>query len=150
MSNNIVETVIGAVVLAVAALFLMVAYRTTDLAPASGYELVARFDKVDGLSTGADVRMSGIKIGTVAVTELDRKTLEAVVRVTIDDGIDVPSDSAIKVAADGLLGGSFLSIEPGGEESSLPPGGEITYTQGSVNIIELVGKAMYSGGGESN
>ena len=150
MSNNIVETVIGAVVLGVAALFLTVAYRTTDLAPTAGYELSARFDKVDGLSTGADVRMSGIKIGTVTTTELDKATLQALVRVTIDDGIELPADSSIKVAADGLLGGSFLSVEPGGDENALQPGGEITYTQGSVNIIELVGKAMYSGGGDSN
>lgn len=150
MSNNIVETVIGAVVLGVAALFLTVAYRTTDLAPTAGYELSARFDKVDGLTTGADVRMSGIKIGTVTAAELDRQTLQAVVRVTIDEGIELPSDSSIKVAADGLLGGTFLSVEPGGDENTLSPGGEITYTQGSVNIIELVGKAMYSGGGESN
>ena len=65
MSNNIVETVIGAVVIGIAAMFLLFAYRTADIAPSSGYELIAKFDRVDGVNVGADVRLSGIKIGTV-------------------------------------------------------------------------------------
>lgn len=147
MSHNVVETVIGAVVLAIAAIFVIFAYRAADIAPTSGYELVAKFDKVDGLSVGADVRMSGIKIGSVKSTELEQPSFLALVRVNVANNVEVPDDSAIRILTDGLLGDTYLSVEPGGAPENLRPGDAFRFTQGSVNLMDLVGQAIYSGGG---
>lgn len=146
MGGNLVETLIGAVVLAVAALFLVFAYNRADIGAVDGYELSARFEKVDGIRVGSDVLMSGIKIGTVTAQQLDPKSYLAVVRFTVREDVDVPDDSAVKIASNGLLGDKYLALEPGGSDAKLKPGGEIQFTQGSVDIMDLIGKAIYSAG----
>lgn len=146
MSNNVVETVLGAVVLAVAVMFLVFAYRTADIAPTSGYGLVAKFDRIDGLTVGADVRMSGIKIGTVTGTELEQPSFLALVRINVANAVEVPDDSAIRVLSDGLLGDTYLSVEPGGAENALKAGDSFRFAQGAVNLMDLVGQAIYSTG----
>jgi phospholipid/cholesterol/gamma-HCH transport system substrate-binding protein len=148
MGGNLVETLIGAVVLVVAGLFLVFAYSTAGVrSGVGGYELIARFDRVDGLAVGNDVRISGIKVGTVTRQDLDPQTYAAVVRMTIDNGVKVPADSSAKIATEGLLGGSHLAIQPGGSDEVLKSGGEITLTQGAVNLLDLVGQAVFSAGG---
>ncbi len=146
MGNNVVETVIGAVVLAIAAIFIIFAYRTADIAPTSGYPLVAKFDKIDGLNVGADVRMSGIKIGSVVAADLEQPSLLAVVRMNIRKDVGIPDDSAIRILTDGLMGDTFLSVEPGGGVDNLSAGDSFRFAQGSVNLIDLVGQAIYSSG----
>jgi phospholipid/cholesterol/gamma-HCH transport system substrate-binding protein len=145
MGGNLVETLIGAVVVLVAGVFMVFAYQRADLRPVDGYELVARFEKIDGITVGSDVTMSGIKIGTVVGQELDAKTFLAVVRMSIRNDIQLPEDSSIKVSSAGLLGDNYLAIEPGGAPDLLGHGGEIQYTQGAVDLTELIGKAIYSG-----
>lgn len=145
MGNNIVETIIGAVVLAFATIFLVFAYRTADLGTnGDGLHLVARFEQADGLQIGSDVRMSGIKIGSVISQELDKETFQAVIGISIEDSIELPDDSAAKVASESLLGGSFLDLEPGGSEDLLQDGDEITFTQSSVSFLDLIGQAIFS------
>ena len=145
MGNNIVETIIGAVVLAFAAIFLIFAYRTADLGGSSnGINLTARFDQVDGLQVGSDVRMSGIKGGTVTTQMLDPKTYQAVVGISIAKDIQLPEDSSAKIASESLLGGSYLDLEAGGADDMLENGSEITYTQSSVNLMDLIGQAIFS------
>ncbi|MDF1720153.1 MAG: outer membrane lipid asymmetry maintenance protein MlaD [Minwuia sp.] len=146
MSNNIVETVIGAVVIAIAAMFLFFAYRTADLAPGTGYELIAKFGTVNGVNVGADVRMSGIKIGSVTSTELESPSFLALVKLNIASSVQIPKDSSVRVLADGLLGDTFLSIEPGGDEANMNAGDVFRFAQGSVNLMDLVGQAIYSSG----
>ena len=146
MGGNLVETLIGAVVLAVAAVFLVFAYNRADIGAVDGYELTARFEKIDGIRVGSDVLMSGIKIGTVTAQQLDPKSYLAIVRFTVRDGVDVPDDSAVKIASNGLLGDKYLALEPGGSDAKLKPGAEIQFTQGSVDIMDLIGKAIYSAG----
>jgi len=147
MGNNIVETIIGGVVLAFAAIFLIFAYKTADLGTnGNGMQLHARFDQVDGLQVGSDVRMSGIKVGTVVSQVLDTETFQAIVGISIKEGILLPDDSAAKIAAESLLGGSFLDLDPGGSEDLLADGDEITYTQSSVNLMDLIGQAIFSSG----
>lgn len=150
MGGNLVEALIGAIVLAVAGGFLAFAYSRTDIGSIDGYELVARFDRINGLSVGSDVRMSGIKIGTVISEELDKETFEAVVGISIDSSIQLPDDTAIKVASEGLLGGYYMSIEPGGSPDYLESGDEIEFTQGSIDLMSLVGQAIFSAGGSSS
>lgn len=152
MSGSVVETIIGAIVLAVAGFFLGYAYTNTGGRTTAGYALSAKFDRVDGLTIGGDVRMSGIKIGSITSQTLDPQTFRAVIGFTVDRAVKLPDDSSAKIASVGLLGGNYLSVEPGGSDKLLQPGGEITYTQGAVNLMDLIGQAIFSatggGGGE--
>ena len=144
--NNTVETIMGAVVVLVAAAFLYFGYTSTSSGSLSGYELTAKMPRVDGLATGTDVRLSGIKIGAVNAMDLDPKTYLVTLHMNIRSDIQVPVDSSLMVTS-GLLGGSYLSITPGGEDKMLPPGGAITNVR-AVDLMGLVGR--FIGGGNNN
>lgn len=145
MSSNIVETVIGAVVLAFATIFLVFAYRTADVNTGSGgMQLTAAFDNVDGLNVGSDVRMSGIKVGAITSQTLDPKTFRAVLKISIDEDIKLPEDSSAKITSSSLLGNNYLQLSPGGSDDMLKDGGTISYTQGAVNIQDLIAQAIFS------
>ena len=146
MQNSFVETLIGAAVLVIAGAFFFYAYNRTDTgAVTGGYALIAKFDRIDGINVGSDVRMSGIKIGTVTNEELDQKTYRALIRMSIRSDIKIPDDSSIRVATVGLLGGSYLSVSAGGNDTSFASGGEFSVTQGSIDLIGLLGKTMFGG-----
>lgn len=135
------ETGLGAVVLAAAASFLIYALSAGAIHTKShGYDLTARFGQVGALAPGADVRVSGVKVGTVAAVTLDPKTFMAVTRITLDPTIKLPADSTAKVTSDGLLGGSHVAIEPGGAQGDMKPGDEFQNTQGAVDLFGLIGQ----------
>ena len=141
------ETGVGAVVLAAAAAFFIYALSNTGGAHGgSGYELTARFGQVGALATGADVRVGGVKVGTVSRIDLDPKTFMAETHMTIDRTIKLPADSTVKVTSDGLLGGQHLSIEPGGAPEDLKPGGQFENTQGAVDLFGLIGQVIRPSG----
>lgn len=146
MSSNLVETLIGAVVIGVAAVFLIFAYSNVGPATGGSYGLTARFDRIDGLPNGADVRISGIKVGSVTSQTLDPATFRATVHLTIANNIQLPDDSSAKVASEGLLGGAYIAIEPGGSEKNLGHNGEIKYTQSSVDLMSLISRAVFGSG----
>jgi phospholipid/cholesterol/gamma-HCH transport system substrate-binding protein len=148
MQNSTVETLIGAIVVAVAVGFLYFAYSTTNAANLSGYDVQAKFQRVDGLAVGTDVKLSGIKIGTVSALMLDPKTYQATVHMSIRNDVKLPDDSSIMVTSTGLLGNSYLSVSPGGSDDMIPAGGSIQNTQGSVDLMSLIGR-FASGGGAS-
>ncbi|MFZ4601071.1 MAG: outer membrane lipid asymmetry maintenance protein MlaD [Caulobacterales bacterium] len=140
------ETLVGAIVALVAIGFLAFALARAGAGEASGgYRLVASFDRVDGVAIGSDVRMSGVKVGTVSSVALDAADYRAKLTIAVDPAIKVPMDSTAKIATDGLLGGAFVSIEPGGAADMLPAGGQFENTQGSVDLITLF--AGIAGGG---
>jgi phospholipid/cholesterol/gamma-HCH transport system substrate-binding protein len=145
--HNPAELVTGAVVLAVAGGFLVFAVANTgrSFAPDGGYTLRASFDHVDGLILGADVRIAGVKVGSVDSIKLDPKTFQADVAFSVQSGVTLTTDSSATVATDGLLGGKYLALAEGGDEKNIPPGGEITITQGSVNLEALLGKYIFGG-----
>ena len=143
MRGTLVETLIGAVVLLVAAWFLYFAYSRTELGPVGGYHVSATFDKVGDLANGADVKISGIKIGTVTAQTLDTKTYQAVIEMGIQSDVELPDDTTAKIASAGLLGGSYVNLEPGGSEDLLKDGGRISYTQGAVDLMGLLGRFIY-------
>jgi phospholipid/cholesterol/gamma-HCH transport system substrate-binding protein len=147
MKRNAVETVIGAVVLVVAALFLFFAYTTSEVHAVSGYELSARFDRVGSLRDGADVRISGIKVGTVLDQTLDPKNFTALVRLSVQPDIKLPVDTVATITSSGLLGSDFLVLEPGNEDDMLKPGALIAHTQPPMDLSSLIGQAIFSGGG---
>ena len=146
MSSKTVETLIGAIVVAVAAGFLYFAYTSTSEGSLTGYSVSATFSRVDGLSIGTDVRMSGIKIGTVSALSLDPKSYLAVAHLTLNSGVQLPDDFSVKITSSGLLGNSYLSVTPGGSDKMIAPGGRIANTQGSVDLMGLIGRLITSGG----
>ncbi|SRR5579862_209730 len=152
MQNNTFETLIGAIVVFVAAGFLYYAYANANSSGLSGYELKAKFQRVDGLNVGTDVRLSGIKIGSISALTLDPRTYQATVHLSIRDDIKLPEDSSIMVTNTGLLGNSYLSVSPGGSDDMLKPGGTIVNTQGSVDLMSLIGRFATgaNGGGASS
>lgn len=145
MGKHVIETIMGAVVLLVAAGFLVFAYRSSEVSSAGGYKLLANFDRADGLGVGTDVRISGIKVGYISEQTLNPKTYLAEVAMTIDESVKIPTDSVAEVASDGLLGGKYLAIIPGADTSTLKEGQRIKYTQSSISIESLIGKFMYGG-----
>lgn len=149
MSRNLLETLLGAIVLIVAIGFLAFAYRSSQVDGNGGYQLIARFDKVDGLERGSDVRISGIKVGSVIDQILDPETYRAEVRFTLRNDIQLPADTSAAVVSNGLLGGKYLALVPGGDIEMLEPGDEVTLTQSAVNLEDLIGHMIFSqSGGE--
>jgi phospholipid/cholesterol/gamma-HCH transport system substrate-binding protein len=144
MRRSVIETVIGAVVLAIAGLFLYYTY-TAGYQRVDGYEVTAKFNRVDGISVGSDVRLSGIKVGRVASTQLDPSTYLAILRLRIDRSIRLPVDTTAKITADSLLGGNYVALEPGAEEKVIPDGGQITSTQDPINVVDLIGRFIFGG-----
>jgi len=137
------ETVMGFVVLAFAGLFLAYAMGVTGAGRTGGaYDLSARFGEAGGIQAGAKVTVSGVKVGSVASVTIDPKTFLAIIKVSIDDSVKLPSDSTAKITSDGLLGGNHIAIAPGGAEDNLKPGGEISNTQGAVDLFGLIGQVM--------
>jgi phospholipid/cholesterol/gamma-HCH transport system substrate-binding protein len=150
LKENLVETLVGAIVVLLAGLFVAYGYSVTETGSSDGYEVSAQFNRVDGLTIGSDVRMSGIKVGAVVSLDLDPQSFYANVVFLINNGVTFPDDTSAKITSEGLLGGNYVSLSPGGSEDVLEAGGEILYTQGSVDLIELVSQALFSAGdGES-
>ncbi len=144
MKRNIIETVMGGVVLVVAGIFLFFAYSGSSMRTVGGYELMARFERIDGIAIGSDVRISGIKVGTVTDNTLDLKSYVAVVKMSIKPNVQLPADTVAEIASEGLLGGRYLSLVPGGDDQMLKPGAVIRFTQSPVDIATLLGKFVFS------
>ena len=144
MKKNLVEALVGAVVLIIAGWFFMFTYKTTQFGDVDGYHLSAKFDRVDGLKVGSDVRIGGIKVGTIVSQEVDFVTYQAVLELSIDPRIELPTDTSAKIRSENLLGGSYLALEPGGDDEYLQEGDEIEFTQGAVDVLDLIGRAIFS------
>ena len=149
MSENKTEVIVGGLVLAAAAGFLFYAAQMTGLSTGqSEYELNASFRSADGVDVGTDVRLAGVKVGRVTDVSLDPETYRAETRFTVRDGIEVPDDSASAVSSEGLLGGNYVEILPGGSPFYFAAGDEIEFTQGSVSLIALLMKFVAGGEGD--
>ena len=142
--RNLAETLTGAIVLVVAIGFLGYAVTNTGRSTVSGYTLHARFDHIDGLTVGSDVRLAGVKVGSVTGARVDPQTYQADVSFSVQNAVKLPRDSSAEITADGLLGGEYLSLSPGGDEQMIPPGGTVTITQSAINLEELLGKFVFS------
>ena len=144
MKSNTFEAIVGAFVIIISVVFLFFGFSTMKIQNSDSYNVSALFNRIDGIKIGSDIRMSGIKIGTVVSQELDNSSFEAKVLMSIDSKILIPDDSSAKITSDGLLGGNYISIEPGGNDIYLLNNEEIFFTQGSVDLIGLVGEALFS------
>ena len=143
MKRNLIETIMGALVLAVAAFFVTTAYQSSGIKKDYGYKVTAEFDKIDGVTTGTDVKIGGIKIGTVLGQELNTDTYRASIQLGIKGNIKLPTDSSAEIASEGLLGGKYVNITPGADDNMLKDGSKIEFTQSSVNLEELIGKYAF-------
>ena len=144
--RSVTEVAAGAVVLAVAVGFLVYAVANTGRAALGGYTLHAAFDNLGGISNGADVRIAGLKVGSVTGLRIDPKTYQAVATFTVQSDIKLSTDSSASIATGGLLGGNFISLATGGDEKMLGDGGTITVTQSAVNLEDLLGKFIFNVG----
>ncbi|WP_027284631.1 outer membrane lipid asymmetry maintenance protein MlaD [Rubritepida flocculans] len=143
--RNLAEVMMGAVVLATAAVFLGYAILLGGRAPvASGITLTAAFDRVDGLTEGADVRIGGVKVGSVTGLAIDPQSFQAVATLRVRSDLRLPRDSSAEIQSEGLLGGRYVAIVPGGADAVLADGGRITETQGSISLESLLGRFIFS------
>lgn len=141
MTQNATELAVGGVVLAVAIGFLAYTASTVgSTSPRGNYDLTASFRSIEGVRVGTEVRLAGVKVGTVAAIELDPQSFRADTRLRISDSVVLPDDSSAVVSSEGLLGGNFVEIQPGGSPFNYEPGAEIVETQGSVSLISLLTK----------
>jgi phospholipid/cholesterol/gamma-HCH transport system substrate-binding protein len=149
--GGIFETIVGVGVLGVAAGFLYYAYEVSGRGDtARTYPLHAVFGRVDGVTSGSEVRIAGVKVGAVSASALDPKTYEARVTFNVSSGVELPDDTVAKVVSDGLLGGAHIALEPGGSDVMLRPGDTIAVTQGSVDLLGLAMQAFSSNAGKSD
>lgn len=148
MNKKPVETIMGIVVLLIAVLFLLFAYRVSDLQVVKGYEVNAKFFKVGGLSVGSDVRINGIKIGTVMNQKLSNEDYMVDVILSIASDVKLPDDSVASITSDGLMGNKFVKIEPGTSKKLLANGDEIKKTKDFETLEDLIGKFIFKATGD--
>ena len=147
MSENKFEVFVGGAVVAVAIFFVFYVFQTSGLSTGSGnYPIHASFRSAEGVRVGTDVRLAGVKIGAVTQIELDSDTYEARSTLSIGKNIQIPDDSSLTIASEGLLGGNFVEVVPGMSEDYLQSGDEVLDTQGSVSLIQLM--MRYVSGGQ--
>lgn len=144
MKRSAIETLLGAFVLAVAGFFLVFSYQTAHVGSGNGYMISADFSGIGGLSTGDDVVISGVKIGTVTSVDLQPDTFLARVNMEVQNGVKLPVDTAALISSQSLLGGRYLALEPGAEEEIIPEGGHIQFTQAPQNLEQLLGQFIFS------
>ncbi len=149
MNKNYFEIIVGTFVLICAILFVSDSIKGTKINDNNGYTLIAKFNNIDGITSGSDVKIAGVKIGSVDSQDLDQKSYQAVLKLSINPNIKIPLDSSIKVSSEGLLGSKFLQINPGGDVENLVNGDEIEFTQSSVSFEDLLGKFIFSSNEES-
>jgi phospholipid/cholesterol/gamma-HCH transport system substrate-binding protein len=149
MTRKLPELLTGFAVIIAAAVFLVYALTQSGEINAGGYPLQAQFSSIGGLTVGADVKIGGVVIGHVAEERLDPNTYAAIVQLVINNGIKVPDDSSAAITSDGLLGGNYVAVSPGGSNSMLAAGQSFPVTQSAINIEDLLGKFIFSMGGNS-
>ncbi len=147
MTQNKTEVMIGGLVISAAIGFLVYAAQITGVSSNAGsYPLTASFRSLEGVSVGTDVRLAGVKIGSVNSVTLNAETYRADTIISIKDGIEIPDDSAITIASEGLLGGNFVEIVPGGSPFMYDPSSEIKDTQSAVSLVSLLLKFVSRSG----
>jgi phospholipid/cholesterol/gamma-HCH transport system substrate-binding protein len=132
------DAVVGAVMVAAAALLFALVYsKQATSTEGAGYSLTARFGQADGITVGSAVRLSGVNVGKVVDESLDPQ-FRAVTTLRVAASLALPTDTAAVIQTDGLLGAKYIDLRPGAEEDTLKPGAEITYTQGSLVVEDLL------------
>jgi len=145
MNKNYFEIIVGVVVVVVALIFFLSARNTADVGVSAreSYQLTAKFLRIDGIEVGSDVRIAGIKVGSVFEVSLDKESYDAILEISILNNYAIPDDSYISIISSNLLGGKYIDIEPGISDEFLVDGEAITYTRASVSIESLLSKFLF-------
>jgi phospholipid/cholesterol/gamma-HCH transport system substrate-binding protein len=145
MKQNLIETIVGFLVILIAGWFFLHVYKVSDSAkPQDGYSVRAEFENIEGLTVGSDVKLSGIKIGYIDAIKLENEHFLADVSFRIKNGVLIPKDSRISVSTSGLLGGKYARITPGADDNMMKQGDKFLYTQSALNIEDLISKIVYA------
>lgn len=142
--NNTFETLLGLLVLIVSSLFIFYVYSSQHTVSGNLYTIHANFQKIDGINVGNDVKLSGVKVGTVSAIDVDIKNFQAKLSISIRNDLKIPTDSSLEIASEGLLGGKYVSITPGGNEENVKPGGSIFQTVSAMSLENLLSKYLTS------
>ncbi len=144
MKRSVVETILGAGVILIAALFFLYGYKIGNVGTTEGYTIQADFSGIGGLKPGDEVQISGVKVGSVSAIELTKDSYLARVFITIGAEHNIPVDTAATISSQSLLGGRYLELQPGADETYLQDGERIEYTQAPQNLEQLLGKFIFS------
>lgn len=146
MKHNTFETLLGAIILSVAAFFVVQTYQATGRKTGDGYHVIAYFDRVDGIMTGTDVKVSGVKVGSVVDVRMEPETYRAQVTLHVKKDLKIPQDSSAEIISESLLGGKYVTIVPGVDSSFVEPNGTIHQTTSAVNFESLISKFVMESG----
>ena len=139
--ENIGEAIVGLLVVILAVWFVIFAWQRTGGGQHSGsIKITAIFSNATGVSAGTDVRIAGLKVGSVTGLSLDPQSYQVKVAIALNPDVKLPSDSTAAIASDGLLGSNFVSFTPGGSPTPIKSGDTITDTQGSLDLMALIGQ----------
>lgn len=144
MKKRFLEASLGAVVLVMAVVFIIFAYSSANVQMTDGYPLTAEFNRIDGINRGADVRMGGVKIGTVTDVKINNSNYRIVLTMNVHKDTPVPENSAARILAEGLMGSAYVDIQPGGATTLLKAKDQILYTQEAINLVDLLGRFIFS------
>lgn len=137
--EHLFEAVVGLAVVLLAGWFLFFAWQRTGGGLHETIRVKALFPAAAGVAVGTDVRIAGLKVGSVVGQRLDPESYQAELTMALDGKVKVPSDSSAAITSEGLLGGTFVALQPGGADTPLKNGDTILDTQGSVDMMGLIG-----------
>jgi phospholipid/cholesterol/gamma-HCH transport system substrate-binding protein len=141
LRENIGEAIVGLAVVLLAVWFMLFAWeRTGGGRKAGAIEVAAIFPNAAGINVGTDVRVAGLKVGSVSGLSLDPQSYQVKVDMAIDPTVKLPADSSAAITSEGLLGSTFDAFTPGGSTATLKNGDTITDTQGSMDLMALIGQ----------
>ena len=144
MRHNFLETITGAIVLLVAGIFFAFGYQFSSSSRMETMRVFAKFDRIDGVSVGNDVRVGGVTIGHVGHITIDKKSFKAILAMDVDASLKLPKDSSAEISSESLMGGKYVNLSPGGDDEILKAGDTISLTQSSVSLESLLSKYIFS------
>ena len=145
MKQNMVETLLGAAVLIIAIVFFIFGTSTANVgAGAGGYNVKAQFTDIGGLNVGDDVKISGVTVGSIYAVDLDPVLYNADVTLSINDDVQLPYDTSARISSEGLLGGTYMALDIGGDTEVMEDGDVIAITQSAQNLEQLLGQFIFS------
>lgn len=148
MKQSTLETLIGVLVVGLAAAFLLFMFSSQGRQSGQGYDLLANFNNAEGVAVGSEVRMAGVKIGRIDEMRLNSQTFQAELVLNVHDEVLIPRDSEVNIASDGLLGGAYVEVVAGADEAVFADGDAFLYTNDAVSLINLF--ATFAAGGKEN
>lgn len=148
--ENIGEALVGLFVIVFAAWFVWFAWSATGGgAKAGAIHVHALFPNSTGVNVGSEVRVAGMKVGTVTAQKLDPQSFQVNMTLAVDPAVKLPADSSAAITSEGFLGATFISLIPGGDPTPLKNGDTIADTQGAMDLMSMVGQFINKSGSSS-